>query len=48
MQKTLLFIFTIFILQANAQTTLTIPQIQGSGTSSPFTSQKVKTTGIYS
>jgi len=46
MQKTLLFIFTIFILQANAQTTLTIPQIQGSGTSSPFTLQKVKTTGI--
>ena len=46
MIKTLLFFFSIFILQLAAQTTLTIPQIQGSGTSSSYTSQKVKTTGI--
>lgn len=46
MHKTLLFFFSILIFQAAAQTTLTIPQIQGNGASSPYISQKIKTTGI--
>jgi len=41
-----LFITLTFALVASAQTTLTIPQIQGSGSSSSYVSQQIKTTGI--
>lgn len=47
MKKRLSFLITLTLaLVVSAQTTLTIPQIQGSGASSGYTSQQIKTTGI--
>ena len=47
MKRRLSFLITLtFALVASAQTTLTIPQIQGPGTSSSYSSQQIKTTGV--
>ena len=46
MQNKILLFILILSIHISAQTVLTIPQIQGSGTSSSYTSKLVKTTGI--
>lgn len=47
MQKKITLLFFLFtILKLTAQVTLTIPQIQGTGYSSEYNSQKIQTTGI--
>ena len=46
MKRIFIYLFAFWTLNAYAQTSLTIPQIQGSGTSSAYASQAVKTTGV--
>jgi len=46
MKYNLTLLFTYFIQFVFAQSILTIPQIQGTGTSSSYTQQIIKTTGI--
>jgi len=46
MKFTTLFFFSFFFFSAFSQISLTIPQIQGSGTSSTYVNQAIKTTGI--
>lgn len=47
MKRKISFLISLtFVLVSWAQTALTIPQIQGSGSSSAYVSQQIKTTGI--
>lgn len=46
MKRILLFFFTTITLNALSQTVVTIPQIQGTGITSPYASSLIKTTGI--